>query len=163
MFLIQLDSNNAVTARLALTDPTVLPLNTPLDASYMFVGVPINIGQIFDDETGTFSAPSRSRWLTRLAFDNRFTMTEATSLKLAQMYPARLAEETDAAYTARCTVPAMVQVMQSRLNLASYIDLDRADTRSGVQQLEVLGLLTAGRALEILDGPIAEPEYHPTA
>ena len=53
---------------------------------------------------------------------------------------------------------ASVRVMQRQVGEASYIDLDRADTRAGVQQLEAAGLLAAGRALEILDAVIQDIE-----
>ncbi len=43
---------------------------------------------------------------------------------------------------------------------ATYIDLDRADTRAGVQQLEALGLLAAGRALAILDAAVTDDERY---
>lgn len=48
--------------------------------------------------------------------------------------------------------------------LASYTStrpgLQRPDTRSGVEMLESAGLLTEGRASEILDAPI-QPEERP--
>ena len=44
------------------------------------------------------------------------------------------------------------------INAAEWIDLERADTRSGVQTLEAVGLIGVGRALEILDAPIEEDE-----
>jgi len=163
MLLLQLDSNRTVVARTSLADITALPINTPLDESYIIVGVPIEIGQHFDPETKQFAPKGRRRWLTKLAFDNRFTMTESVGLKLAQVYPGRLPEESDPGYAARCVVPAQLQVMSERRAMAAYIDLDRADTRAGVQQLEAMGLIAAGRAAEILDDPIAQHEYHPDA
>jgi hypothetical protein len=41
---------------------------------------------------------------------------------------------------------------------ASYIDLDRQDTRNGVLGLEAAGLLAVGRALEVLDTPLTPLE-----
>jgi hypothetical protein len=46
------------------------------------------------------------------------------------------------------------------VNAATFIDLDRADTREGVQALETAGILTAGRALQILDDPIQDFEAY---
>ncbi|MBP7568224.1 MAG: hypothetical protein KA795_19675, partial [Burkholderiaceae bacterium] len=46
----------------------------------------------------------------------------------------------------------------SKVNAAKFIDLDRADTRAGVQALEAATLLAAGRALQILDAPIQPGE-----
>lgn len=160
MFLVHLDSNNAVESVTPITDS---PMHTPMSNRYLLAVVAPQVGFTFDEASQSFVPPPRKRWITRLAFDNRFTMPEATRLKLAQVYPTRNPEETDAEYSARCTVPATLQVMQGRINLASYIDLDRADTRTGVQQLEALGLIAAGRALEILDGEIEDSEYHPSA
>lgn len=37
---------------------------------------------------------------------------------------------------------------------ASFIDLDRPETRAGVIALETYTIIAAGRALEILDAPI---------
>ena len=118
------------------------------------------VGAIFDVDRNTFAPVPRKRWITKLAFDNRFSLTEAVALKAMQAMPARGAEETDAEYIQRTQVPAQLQVLQSRLNMASYIDLDRADTRGAVMSLEGLGLLGSGRALEILDGSIADHEFY---
>lgn len=160
MHLIQLDENNVVTSVVAIA---YAPMLTPLTVSVMLSATAPEVGQTFDPETKLFSAPARRRWVSKLAFDNRFTIQEAVALKAMQTMPARGVDETDAAYVARSSTPAQLQVLQSRLNMATYIDLDREDTRQGVQTLEAMGLLGAGRALEILDGPIAEHEYHPTA
>jgi hypothetical protein len=40
---------------------------------------------------------------------------------------------------------------------ATYVDLDRTDTRVGVQALEGI-LLTVGRASQILDNPVQDSE-----
>ena len=49
---------------------------------------------------------------------------------------------------------ATLRKMLQLVNAATWIDLDRPDTRALVQQIEAMGLLAAGRALEILDGEI---------
>ena len=46
----------------------------------------------------------------------------------------------------------------SKVDAATFIDLDRPDTRAGVQALEAAGLLIQGRALEILDAPVLDHE-----
>ena len=53
---------------------------------------------------------------------------------------------------------ANLRVYQRKVDRATFIDLDRADTRSGVLQLEQFGLLAPGRALEILDAPVSDLE-----
>lgn len=45
-----------------------------------------------------------------------------------------------------------------KVNAAKFIDLDRDDTRAGVQALEAAGVVGAGRAAEILDAPIEPHE-----
>ena len=44
------------------------------------------------------------------------------------------------------------------MNAANFIDLANVDTRTGVQALETLGLLDAGRAAIILDTPVTPEE-----
>lgn len=163
MYLLQLDLSNKVLLSLALTDVTQIPINTPLSASYMLSALPIQPGQIFDPDTQSFSMPARRRWLTKLAFDSRFTMAESVALKQAQVLPSRNSGESDVDYAARCNVPLQLQVMGERRNLASYIDLDRTDTQQMVQSLETMGLLATGRAAQILGDPILDHEYFPEA
>lgn len=82
--------------------------------------------------------------VSRLAFISRFTDAEAIAIDLASQ---------------GATVPAasMRRYMQ-KVNAAEFIDLNRADTRSGVQALEAAGLLAAGRAAVILDTTPTEQE-----
>lgn len=160
MYLVQFDGNGQVSSCISLNDPISLPYFEPLNSSYMLSTVSAEIGQVFNAETQTFAAHGRKRWITKLAFDNRFAIQEAVMLKALQVFPARGAEESNQDYITRTQVPAQLQVLSSRLNMASYIDLDRTDTVAGVQALEAMGLLAVGRAAEILEGPIAEHEYH---
>lgn len=160
MHLILLDDNNSV---LSSTPVMFAQLHAPLTNRHVLSDAARNVGDVFDPTGRMFGPTGRKRWITKLAFDSRFTIPEAVALKAMQALPSRGEAETDADYIARTQVPAQLQVLQSRLNMASYVDLDRADTRQGVQQLEALGLLATGRALEILDGPIADHEYHPGA
>lgn len=95
---------------------------------------------------GDFHPPvdSRPRHVTRLAFLNRFTDAEAIAIDLASI-------------GATVQAASMRRYMQ-KVNNSAYIDLDRADTRSGVQALEAGGVLAAGRAATILDAEVQESE-----
>jgi hypothetical protein len=89
--------------------------------------------------------------ITKLAFRNRFTMTEKVTLEIASL------DDPSA------TMPLRQQAAALRANLAdtaaaTFIDLSRPDTRAGVQMLEAAGLLGVGRALQILDAPIVDSE-----
>lgn len=83
------------------------------------------------------------RRITRLAFLSRFADAEAVAIDLASIGATPQA--------------AGMRRYVSKVNAATYIDLDRADTRAGVQALEAAGVLAAGRALQILDAPV-QPE-----
>lgn len=83
------------------------------------------------------------RHITRLAFLSRFSDAEAVAIDLASIGATPQA--------------AGMRRYLSKVNTATYIDLDRADTRAGVQALEAAGVLAAGRALQILDVPV-QPE-----
>lgn len=89
--------------------------------------------------------------MTVLAFRNRFTMPEKISLELFQVPVAG-----DPAPTAQAR--AMLRANEKDTAAALFIDPSRADTRAGVLGLEQIGLLAAGRALIILDTPIAAHE-----
>lgn len=89
--------------------------------------------------------------ITKLSFRNRFTQAEKVVLELAAL------DDPTADMLARQQAAAL------RANLAdtaaaTFIDLMDTSTRAGVQILEAGGLLTAGRALEILDAPITQSE-----
>lgn len=161
MFLIQLDT--ATYRVIAVTAVAEAGMRSRLDDSYLLNDVAPTIGEVFDPVTRLFGAPNRRRWITKLAFRQRLTSTERVALKQAQLLPTRLAEETDTDYAVRCTLPMQLQDMDDLLTDATYIDLDRADTRQMVQSLEQLGLLAAGRAAVVLDDPITPHEYFPEA
>lgn len=122
---------------------------------------------------GVFTAPTPEpgptpveppKYVTRLAFDNRFTQTERITLDLAGDKPTyqdpENATETRAQFQVRRQNAAGMRDMRQQVNNATFIDLARADTRAGVQQLEAMGLLAAGRALIILDTPIQDTERY---
>ena len=102
-----------------------------------------------------FSAPTAPRHITVLAFRNRFTQSEKIAIEIAAL-------DNPAAAMPQRAQSAALRANQLDVQAANYIDLDRTDTRAGVQVLEAAPILAAGRALEILDAPIAaHEEYHP--
>ncbi|WP_137171446.1 hypothetical protein [Massilia sp. HP4] len=98
--------------------------------------------------------PAPPRHMTVLAFRNRFTKTEKVRVELAAIDdPAAGLEHRERA--------AVVRVGQADLAAATYVDVDRADTRADVQAFEAMGLLDAhGRALAILDDEIQPHERY---
>ena len=111
-------------------------------------------GWLHDGEVFTPpAAPTPRRWITCLAFDNRFTQAESVAIEIAQL------DDPSASMPARQAAAAL-RASQRKVDRATYIDLDRPDTRAGVLALEAGGLLGAGRALEILDAPIQLHEVY---
>ena len=101
---------------------------------------------------GALSLAADSR-ITRLAFRNRFTQPEKIALEMAAL------DDPTAAMSARQQAAAL-RAYLADVGAATFIDLQRPDTRAGVQMLERVGLLQAGRALAILESAIA-PEERP--
>ncbi len=89
-------------------------------------------------------APPPVRHITRLAFISRFTDEEAVTLDLASIGATVQA--------------ASLRRYLNKVNAATFIDLDRPDTRAGVQALEASGVIAAGRAAVILDAPVQPAE-----
>jgi hypothetical protein len=99
-------------------------------------------------------APTSARHMTILAFRNRFTKSEKVRIELAAI-------DDPAADLARRERAAVVRIGQADLAAATYVDVDRADTREDVQAFETMGLLDApGRALAILDDEIQAHERY---
>jgi hypothetical protein len=119
------------------------------------------IGSTYDPDTGDFTNPPPeppapvARHITVLAFRNRFTQAEKVAIELA-------AADNPAAPMADRQKSAAIRASQADAAAATYIDLDREDTRAGVTALEAGGILGAGRALEILDAPV-QPHEIPKA
>ena len=113
------------------------------DAEYMAARFPGDFTQLPDDVAPTIP---ESRRVTQLAFISRFTDAEAIAIDLASI--------------GATTQAAAMRRFQKKVDAATFIDLDRSDTRGGVQTLEAAGLLAVGRAAEILDGPIADQERY---
>lgn len=92
------------------------------------------------------------RHITKLAFRNRFTTAEKTALELAAPHNPSLAVNHQSNLLA-----ASLRASFADQRDATHIDIDRADTRAGVQALEQYGLIAAGRAAQILD---TDPQPH---
>lgn len=103
-------------------------------------------------DAGVFSpppqvaAPTAPRHISGLSFISRFTDAEAIALDLASIGATVQA--------------ATIRRYMNKVNRAEFIDLDRADTRGGVQALEAATLIAPGRAIEILDAPIGALEAY---
>lgn len=87
--------------------------------------------------------PSRTR-MTVYAFLRRFTNDEAVAIDIASY--------------GETVQAASVRRYMSLITNALSIDLDMTELREGVYGLEASGLLTAGRAVVILDTPITHVE-----
>lgn len=109
-------------------------------------------GWVYDGST--FSAPEAPparRFITILAFRNRFTLAEKVTIEIASL-------DNPAAPMAARQQAAALRANQADSNAATYIDIDRPDTRAGVIGLEAAGVIGAGRALQILDAPVQQKE-----
>lgn len=103
------------------------------------------LGRTYDGQGwGAAAVPVATRYITPLAFMSRFTDAEAVAIDLASIGATAQA--------------AGVRRYLNKVNVAKHIDLDRADTRAGVQALETATLLAPGRALQILDSPVTATE-----
>ena len=94
---------------------------------------------------------SEDRRITKLAFRNRFTKAEKAGIEFAALDdPTAPIEQRQQAAALRADLKDQEQ--------ATFIDLDDEDTRTGVLTLEAVGLIAAGRAVEILDAPVQDKE-----
>ena len=154
MYLVQI---NPTTLLVTNVIPAAESPPGRLDNSYVLSDTAPNLGEPYNSDTGVFGGPPmRRRWITNLAFDNRFTKEERVNIEMAALVdPAMSTEQKRQAVS--------LQVDLGRAKKASYTDLDRADTQAGVQQFEAYGLIGVGRAAEILADPIAAHEYFPDA
>ncbi len=89
--------------------------------------------------------------ITRLAFRNRFTQAENVALEIAAL-------DNPAATLVQRQQAAAIRVHLADVNVSTFVDLARDDTRAGVQALETGGLIGVGRALQILDAPVEAHE-----
>ncbi len=91
-------------------------------------------------------AAPQGRRITRLAFRNRFAQAEKVAIEIAAL-------DNPAATMAQRAAAAGLRAYNADVNAAQFVDLDRPDTRAGVQALEAFGLIAAGRAFAVLDTP----------
>jgi hypothetical protein len=87
------------------------------------------------------------RYITKLAFRNRFTQAEKVAFEMAQV------DDPTATQEARLAA-AGVRVMEKDLAAGAYADLNAAAVQEGLRRLETIGVLGAGRADEIIWGDI---------
>lgn len=102
-------------------------------------------GDIYSN--GVFSkapTPAAIRHITPLAFLTRFTDAEAITIDLASI--------------GATVEAASMRRYLAKVNAAKHVDLDRADTRAGVQALQTATILAVGRAAIILDAAIQDFE-----
>lgn len=105
----------------------------------------IQLGDVYQNGVFTAAPPAAlGTQITRLAFLSRFTDAEAVALDLASI--------------GATVAAATLRRYMDKVNAANFIDLAREDTRAGVQALEAMGVLTEGRASEILDAPVMATE-----
>lgn len=91
------------------------------------------------------------RRITKLAFRNRFTKAEKAGIEFAAL------DDPTAPIAQRQQAAALRADLKDQ-EQAAYIGLDDEDTRTGVLTLEAVGLIAAGRAVEILDAPVQDNE-----
>ena len=97
--------------------------------------------------------PIIDKRITKLAFRSRFTLQEKVIIEMAAL-------DNPAADMPTRQNAAALRAYLDDVRTATFINLDRADTRGGVLQLEALGILAGGRALVILDtAPTEEEQY----
>lgn len=103
------------------------------------------VGWVFDGNhlsPGPGQSSTGTKKITKLGLRQRLTFTELCAIT-----------------TAAQTI-APVAALLGNLNVSTYIDLNRSDTRGGVNLLVSLGLLTSDRATEILNTPIQDFEKY---
>ena len=91
--------------------------------------------------------------ITKLAFRNRFTQAEKAALEFAAL-------DDPSAATPQRMQSAALRAYLKDVESATFINLSRPELIAGVQALEVMSLLAAGRAMAILTAPI-EPAERP--
>jgi len=109
--------------------------------------------ELVPDAPQASDPPPEPRHATRLAFRNRFTAAEKVTLEMASL-------DDPSAPMAQRQQAAALRVSLEDVKTATFIDLDRHDTRTGVQAMEAAGLLAVGRAAEILDAPLRPEERY---
>jgi hypothetical protein len=142
--LCALIQNNAVCGIVDLDDTTMYRIGNLFEAIVDISAITPQpqIGWAFSNGQISNTAPSMK--ITRLAMNNRFQVAELLAIM---------------AYT-NSNPTSMVAVLMQRLQLATYIDLNRSDTQAGVEYLVSQGLLTSDRATAILTTPPSSDEAY---
>ena len=91
------------------------------------------------------------RRISKLAFRNRLTRAEKAGIEFAAL------DDPTAPIAQRQQAAALRANLKDQ-EQATFIDLDDEDTRTGVLTLEAVGLIAAGRAVEILGTPVQDKE-----
>lgn len=125
--------------------------DTNIDGVLGVIGEYDFINMQADEMAARAAVVDTSHRITRLAFRNRFTAAEKVALEIAAL------DNPAAAMPARAQAAAL-RATQADLAAATFVDLSDPSTRGGVQMLEAATLLAEGRALEILDSPVAAHE-----
>lgn len=127
---------------------TVAPAQSTTDPAYMEYVAWVSQG---NQPTEVTIAVLASRKITKLAFRNRFTTTEKVALEMASL-------DNPAGTMQQRQLQAALRVYLKDLDNATFVDLERADTVAGVNQLATMGIITADRAAKILTDPIQPSE-----
>ncbi len=149
-YYAQINADRVAYAVTAPHAPIQAPDMVPLDTYDETV-----IGKRHIEETGEWEAlpppPEPSRYLTKLAFRNRFTAAEKVAIEIACL-------DDPTAPMAQRQQAAMLRSSQADQRDATYINPKLPETRNGVLMLETAGVLGAGRALVILDAYVEDHE-----
>lgn len=96
-------------------------------------------------------APTYGTVITKSALRNRFTQAEKAGVEFAAVdMPTATLEQRQ--------VSAALRAMLRDMDLVETIDLAHPLVQQGIQWLESIGLLDAGRANEVLTAPVQEHE-----
>jgi hypothetical protein len=106
--------------------------DAPIEWTGMEFATHDHVIQVEIDPDGVIEGVVTGRVMTKLEYLRRFTAQERITIR-----------------TVAKTNP-MLEDYMALMELASEIDTADADTKAGVQMLEAVGLLAAGRAAEIL-------------
>ena len=140
---------NSVSGVITKDDGSIIPADDTL-TSYQDYVAWLNEGNsptLIDEE----ETPTYGRRITVLAFRNRFTHNEKITIEMASI------DNPEAAQQLRL-LAASLRVHQKDLDNATYVDLDRPDTISGVQAMETYGIIAAGRTDVIINSPVLQIE-----
>lgn len=147
-------SENGIVVHLLRVDPATI-YGPAMASQYRECPDEVEVGWLDNGETFTAPPPAPEPGadyrITRLAFRNRFLPAEKVTLELASL-------DNPAGPLLARQQAAALRAYLADVAAATFVDLSRADTRAGVQYLETVTLIAAGRAAAILDAPIQAEE-----